>query len=755
MQRCSVVTLLAVSLVLVTGVTVSAEEGVLEYPCYLLDAYSADNACWRGMLPDGSYPYPVDLERWLTGPPPSERSGVTIPIDHWIDLQFCGRIVDGPGDDILLVERGRAGEAALVFVTDGFGRDYLVGIAEASDTGGELPTEIGFDISDISAPFAFRSVRIAALDTGGQSPGFDIGNLRARVASSCEREVACNPRPVDGARNVDAHVVLSWSPGRFADEHAVYIGRTPADAEWGGMADDAARLQDASSYDPCGLELGETYYWRVVEVDRADADSPWVGDLWSFTVAECAVVDDFESYNSTTNKLLDTWAAVGARFVFISNNLAQGCGLQSMGLEYKYSQSVHTEVVRTFDPPLNLTSGGARVLELYFRGTSGNDTDCEPYVAIADAEATVAIPYEGDASDFAKQEWQPWRIELQNVAEVNLETVKALAMGIRTSPADPTAWGMGMLFFDEIKLCGSRCIEENRSVADLNCDCTVDFGDFSEMAGSWGQGGETSLAVSGPNAPIAWYEFDGNANDSAGGAHGNPAGDPKYVTGIDGEAISFDGHLDSVSIPGAAGLFSGISTGITIAFWQYGVDSGHRNDTVCCSDYGYGVADPAIAINLGCWREPGRYNWDCGEPWSFDNRLTGEHQYESEWSGRWNHWAFTKDTRVGAGPEKGRMRIFLNGRLYDSRTGTTSPIAGISSFEIGSGWYGGYDGLIDDFRIYDYALSEAEVAYVATNGTGIFAQPILSPADLDQDDYIDFGDLAIIADSWLQEHLWP
>ena len=74
---------------------------------------------------------------------------------------------------------------------------------------------------------------------------------------------------------------------------------------------------------------------------------------------------------------------------------------------------------------------------------------------------------------------------------------------------------------------------------------------------------------------------------------------------------------------------------------------------------------------------------------------------------------------------------------------------------IGSGWYGGYDGLIDDFRIYDYALSQPEVAYIATNGTGIFDQPLMSPADLSADGRINFKDFAILADNWLNERLWP
>ena len=207
-----------------------------------------------------------------------------------------------------------------------------------------------------------------------------------------------------------------------------------------------------------------------------------------------------------------------------------------------------------------------------------------------------------------------------------------------------------------------------------------------------------------------------------------------------------------MKITNAVELFQRISTGITIAFWQYGADSAHRNDTLCCSNYEYDVNNPAIAINLGCWlrpRQAGLYNWDCGYPWSFDSHLNGDHKYKSEWTGRWNHWAFTKDV------EKGLMQIFFNGALYDSRIGANSPIAGITSFEIGSGWYGGYDGLIDDFRIYNYALSQPEVAYIATNGTGIFNQPLISPADIDADNQINFHDFVILAGRWLDEQLWP
>ena len=35
---------------------------------------------------------------------------------------------------------------------------------------------------------------------------------------------------------------------------------------------------------PDGLVSGTTYYWRIDEVNEADPNSPWIGNVWSFTV---------------------------------------------------------------------------------------------------------------------------------------------------------------------------------------------------------------------------------------------------------------------------------------------------------------------------------------------------------------------------------------------------------------------------------------------------------------------------------------
>ena len=719
----------------------------LEYPCYMVDAYDADNSCWAGMDAQGEYRGIVRVfpELWLVGPPPSDKSGVTLPPDHWVEVQFRGPIVDGPGDDIVMIELGPVSEQARIFLTDGADQEYLLGLAAAGTGGmGVDPTEIAFDMAGVSLPFVPRAVRILGTDYKGQSPGFDIANVRARIDNDCG-PAACNPIPVDGARNVPIDAVLSWSPGTLAKGHVVYLGREPGL----GVEASGGVYQDANSFDPGTLDLGTTYYWRVDEVNDP---CTWPGNVWSFTTTDRLVIDDFEQYwtadgpDPNSKRVHEVWIDPG---VYLSTDQTHGCSKKAMGISFSYYRtSTYSEAVRTFERPQDWTKFGAKALELFFFGGNYNSI-AQMYIALYDGTNEKLVLYPGDPHDITKALWQPWRIELQELDGIDLSHIQSMGIGFASRPDDPYGAGSGSVFIDDIALYSPRCLPENVPAVDLNADCLVDFRDFNEMAVDWLETGRKTYPVAIPLPPLAWYKFDGDPSDATGNTQGQLLGKPTYAQGVYGQAISLDGYEDAVDIIGAAALFARTATGITIAFWQYGADSPHHSDTVCCSNYTYGRSGPAIAINLGCWRQPGRYNWDCGYPWSFAGRLSGKHRHKSEWSGRWNHWAFTKDVLAG------EMEVFLNGRLLNRRVGANSPITGISSFEIGSGWYGGYDGLIDDFRIYNYPLSQPEVAYVATNGTGLFDQPLLIPADLNSDNRIDFSDFARLAEYWLENRVWP
>ena len=128
----------------------------------------------------------------------------------------------------------------------------------------------------------------------------------------------------------------------------------------------------------------------------------------------------------------------------------------------------------------------------------------------------------------------------------------------------------------------------------------------------------------------------------------------------------------------------------------------------------------------------------------------------------WVHYAFVKDFAGGY------TRIYRDGVLIaegDSVADESPGIDGIESFAsigawrwsdgAGAGGTGGYcDGLLDDFRVYDYALSDAEVLSLAVQGgtaTSPLSQDVISPADIVVDNIVDISDLAALVAYWLQD----
>jgi len=698
----------------------------------------------------GAYPVRVVPEAWLVGPPLSQESAVTLPTDHWIDLAFSGRLVDGAGDDILVVETGKAGEQALLFITDGADQEYLLTKIIIDNSMKQELSTVGIDLEGVTLPFVPRALRLVGLDLGGQSPGFDLSHVRARVSHDCGPR-ACCPNPVSGAFGVSPYTKLIWTPGSTADRHVIHFGDVATDTPAVGV-----QPRDANTFAPSALGLGRTYYWRVDEVGGTDSSVVVAGDLWSFTVADHLVVDDFEAYDLRKDFLYETWQTRGWAGVSLEHRIVKSCR-QSMSLYYRYDSTWPCEVVRVFETPQDWAHPQADILQLLIRGTPGNATrGAQLYLALSDGHTEQGVPYAGDPRILAEPHWTVWRTALADFDKIDLASVTSIAIGVRPATTNPQDRGAGTIHIDDITLRPALCLQdrdatapEGRLPADLTADCAVDYRDLRQMANDWLYDRTRLVAVTAPEEPILWYDFEGDARDWAGTADGQIHGRCNFVAGVYGHAIAFTSPGDRVTIPQAAGVFARAREAITIAFWQRGDDSTHLNDTICCSDYVYGQSNPALAIHLGCWRNPGQYRWDCGYPWSFENRLAGRHRTKDEWAGRWNHWAFTKDIR------RGRMEIYHNGELYESCTGAHTPITGITSFEIGAGWYGHYDGALDDFRIYDYALSPAEIAHVATRGTGVLPHRPHAASDLNADGTVNFHDLALLAAAWLRSGLWP
>ncbi len=100
------------------------------------------------------------------------------------------------------------------------------------------------------------------------------------------QKVASNPTPAEGADDVLITTDLAWTPGEYAATHNVYFDLSWEDVDAAApetlIAEGLAR--DANSLDIGRLDFGDTYYWRVDEVNGAPDFDVFQGKVWSFTV---------------------------------------------------------------------------------------------------------------------------------------------------------------------------------------------------------------------------------------------------------------------------------------------------------------------------------------------------------------------------------------------------------------------------------------------------------------------------------------
>jgi hypothetical protein len=118
---------------------------------------------------------------------------------------------------------------------------------------------------------------------------FDMALSESDIQGTIKSSVgiAGLPSPEDGVNDVPRDVTLNWTPGEFAVSHDLYRGDSFGDVDT-AIVPTAAGL-DANSFDPGRLEFGETYYWRVDEVNAAPDNTIFKGEVWSFEVEPLSI----------------------------------------------------------------------------------------------------------------------------------------------------------------------------------------------------------------------------------------------------------------------------------------------------------------------------------------------------------------------------------------------------------------------------------------------------------------------------------
>jgi len=250
------------------------------------------------------------------------------------------------------------------------------------------------------------------VDTGAFFPGI-VDDVRLYDKALTLEEIqetmrgdpllAGSPSPGSGLTvNISEAGTLSWSAGETAAKHDVYLGKDKT----------AVRKADTSSPEYMGRQAGTSYstagvvefgggdyFWRIDEVE-ADGTTIHKGGVWSFTVPDYVLVDDFEGYtNNSPNRLFQTWIdgwgfsedeffpagdpgngsgatvghdiwTVGTPYTdIVETSVVRPDGKQSMPLGYDNSSSpFNSEAVRTWESPQNFTDSGVSVLSLQVYG---------------------------------------------------------------------------------------------------------------------------------------------------------------------------------------------------------------------------------------------------------------------------------------------------------------------------------------------------------------------------------------------------
>jgi len=203
-----------------------------------------------------------------------------------------GTLQSSPGS----VEPGQWFHIAVTYDYDGAGPStalevYVNGELDVVGTAGEptIPT-------DTTLLLGYRAGAAGGEHYGGLLDDLQIydsvlSEAEIKALANPPRIRARDPIPPDGDIHEDTWVNLSWSPGDFAVTHDVYLGDNFDDVNngignmfRGNQADTLFIVGFPGFAYPDGLVPGTTYYWRIDEVNDTEPNSPWKGDVWSFSI---------------------------------------------------------------------------------------------------------------------------------------------------------------------------------------------------------------------------------------------------------------------------------------------------------------------------------------------------------------------------------------------------------------------------------------------------------------------------------------
>ncbi len=525
---------------------------------------------------------------------------------------------------------------------------------------------------------------------GDVMPSYSLSEVQFNVIPAAAR----TPKPVSGGTGVLPDDVLAWRAGREAAQSTVYVS-ADANEVIAGAAPSATSNTNSISLSSFDLQMGQTYYLRVDEVNEAEAISTWAGPIWSLTVATALVVDDFEDYtNDSPNRPFQTWLdgfgySPDEFFATGYNGNGTGAGIghdiwsvasphyngdimettnampgstQSMPFNYNNSGGVASQTERTFAVAQDWTVGGAQTLSIAFAGQAGNTGTL--YVKINNTKLT----YPHAAANITLSGWQAWNIDL---TAMNVQNVTKLQIGVDGSNAS------GMILIDDITLHAEP--GELLTPMDPGADGLA-------AAWSFDQGSGTT------------------AVDSSGNGRNGSIVDATWEAGQQGSALLFNGTSAYVNINGYKGINSvdAVQQAFTISNWVNTTSDSGDTEMVTWG------ASSGSATRL-TWRiHQGRVRTEHNA-----GNLRGN-TYVND--GEWHHVALVVTEGANLRPEN--TKLYVDGFEDSTFSGDDDTYKLVAEHDVRIGMSGPqngryFPGALDEVRIYEKALSGPEILWLA------------------------------------------
>ena len=218
---------------------------------------------------------------------------------------------------------------------------------------------------------------------------------------------------------------------------------------------------------------------------------------------------------------------------------------------------------------------------------------------------------------------------------------------------------------------------------------------------------------------VAYYTFDSTTRDSS--TYGNIGTAWKGLSWVDsnfGKAANFDGVDDYFSVPDSPNVeFS--NDGTTISFWTK-IPLGDIGNTLYVFDKReYDPATNGLSKDYQFFVRPSTYHYASEGLFHFGSSIyevAGVPIPDNTINyGEWDHWAIVYSGGTSTAP--GKVYIYHDGVLINEGGASLKqlPVRGTGNLTIGarSDKKLFFKGQIDEFRVYDTALNEEDINYLA------------------------------------------